>query len=328
MSRFTLIILLILLPQLSFSQQGQSSFLTPSDTLNKSRFWGTTISFTSAYVGTTFALYNVWYKNYELTSFHTFDDSGEWLNMDKAGHLLTTYTQARAVFGGAKWTGLKKNPAIWTGVGVGMLLQTSLEVMDGYSAKWGFSWSDMGYNALGAGLFAVQQYFWDEQRLLLKFSSPIIKYPDSLIPSVDGNSITTLANRAANLFGDNYGQLFLKDYNAQTLWISFNPNILFGGDRKIFPEWLNLSLGYGVQNLYGGYANSWTNKEGATFVLPPDEFPRYRQGYLSLDVDLTKIKTKSRFLKTIFYTFNFIKIPAPALEINGLGKVRFHPIYW
>jgi hypothetical protein len=310
------------------AQDNKVTFLIPSDTLNKTRFWSCAIGTTAAYAGATYGLYNVWYKQYELTSFHTFDDSREWKNMDKTGHLLTTYTQARIVYGGARWTGVSKNKAIWTGVGVGMLLQSSLEVMDGYSAKWGFSWSDMGFNALGAAMFAAQQHFWDEQRFLLKISSPPLKYPSTPVYSIDGNSVTTPAIRATELFGTNYGELFLKDYNSLTLWLSFSPNLFLKKDNRFFPEWLNLSIGYSAQNLYGGYENRWTNEEGATFQLPLDEFPRYRQGYLSLDIDLTKIKTRNRFLKTLFYTFNFIKIPSPALEINGLGKVKFQPLRW
>ena len=42
----------------------------------------------------------------------------------------------------------------------------------------------------------------------------------------------------------------------------------------------------------------------------------YSQFYLSLDIDLVKIKTKSKFLKSVFSVINFIKIPAPTLEIN------------
>ncbi len=328
MSRKLILTLFLLFPLVIQAQENKVSFLTPSDTLNKNRFWYSLAGTTAAYGGATFGLYHVWYKNYDLTKFHTFADMGEWKQMDKTGHLLTTYTQARIAYAGARWTGVRKGPSIWTGVGVGMLLQTSLEVMDGHSAKWGFSWSDMGFNALGAAMFATQQHFWDEQRFMLKISAPPIRYPETPVYSVDGQSVTTPAIRARELFGTNYGELFLKDYNSLTLWLSFSPNLFLKKDNRFFPEWLNLSVGYSAENLYGGYANTWTNEEGATFQLPPDQFPRYRQGYISLDVDLTKIKTKSKFLKTLFYTFNFVKVPAPAIEFNGLGQVKFHPIRW
>jgi hypothetical protein len=52
-------------------------------------------------------------------------------------------------------------------------------------------------------------------------------------------------------------------------------------------------------------------------------FNRYRQGYFSLDVDFTRIKTKSRFLKSVFTCINVIKIPFPNLEVSE-GKFKFN----
>jgi hypothetical protein len=53
------------------------------------------------------------------------------------------------------------------------------------------------------------------------------------------------------------------------------------------------------------------------------DIKRYRQWYLAPDVDLTRIKTNSRFLKTVFTTFNMLKFPVPALELSN-SKLRFH----
>jgi hypothetical protein len=54
----------------------------------------------------------------------------------------------------------------------------------------------------------------------------------------------------------------------------------------------------------------------------------YRQFYLSFDADLTKIETKSKFLKTVFSVVNFIKIPAPALEFNTKNGFKLHYLYF
>jgi hypothetical protein len=54
----------------------------------------------------------------------------------------------------------------------------------------------------------------------------------------------------------------------------------------------------------------------------------YRQFYLSLDVDLTKISTKSHFLKTLFSVINTIKIPAPTLQYDDFNGVKAHFIYF
>jgi hypothetical protein len=79
--------------------------------------------------------------------------------------------------------------------------------------------------------------------------------------------------------------------------------------------------------MYGGYKNEWP-AEAPEFRLSDADYPRYRQCYLSLDIDLSRIKTKSKFIKTLARTFNFVKIPSPAVEFNTLGKVKFHPLLW
>ena len=40
-------------------------------------------------------LYFVWYKGFPKSKFHSFDDSKEWQQMDKIGHLATSYQLAR-----------------------------------------------------------------------------------------------------------------------------------------------------------------------------------------------------------------------------------------
>ena len=114
--------------------------------------------------------------------------------------------------------------------------------------------------------------------------------------------------------GENYFQQTLKDYNGQTYWLS--ANIWSFNKKSTIPKWLNIALGYGAEGML--YGNTTTS----TLNTP------YRQFYLSLDVDLTKIKTNSEFLKSVFSVVNFIKIPAPTLEINTKGRVRFHYLYF
>ena len=77
--------------------------------------------------------------------------------------------------------------------------------------------------------------------------------------------------------------------------------------------------------MYGASSNTWED-EGAVYVLDENDFPRYQQYYLSLDVDFTRIKTRSPMLKTLFGLLNVIKVPAPAIEFNRVDGVRFHAI--
>ena len=58
------------------------------------------------------------------------------------------------------------------------------------------------------------------------------------------------------------------------------------------------------------------------------EYQRYRQYVLSLDIDWTKIKTNNKFLKSLFQGMFMVKLPFPAIEINGLGQVKGHWLYY
>ena len=57
------------------------------------------------------------------------------------------------------------------------------------------------------------------------------------------------------------------------------------------------------------------------------DIERNRQWYLSPDIDLTKIKTNKKLLKTLLFGLNAIKIPAPALYFSH-GKLKGHLLYF
>ena len=300
--------------------------LVHADTFYQKRFWTAAGTGTAIYTGFAIGLWNAWYKNYELGPFHLFNDWGEWEDMDKVGHAMTAYNEARWIYNGARWTGMQEKKAIWTGVAGGMLLQSTIEFMDGFSEKWGFSTGDMLLNGVGVSSFALQQHYWGEQRIIMKVSSyQRPKYATLPIASLDGNHSTTLDRRAGELYGTGFFEVFLKDYNAQTYWFSFSPNAFRApSTRSRLPDWLAVSVGYGAQNMYAGFDYSFEDAEGNRYELDPAEYPRYRQFYLSLDVDFTRIPTRRPWLRSVFAAINFLKVPAPSLEINTLGQARWH----
>lgn len=302
------------------------TFFEAADTFHAPRFWSAFAVGTAAYSGTMIGLGQVWYSEFPKSEFHFFNDWKEWEKMDKIGHSFTTYQEARVAFYILRWSGLKRKKAMWVAVGLSTLFQTSLETFDGFSEKWGFSMYDVAFNTLGAGMFMAQELVWQEQRIAFKISSSGPPYPSAPITSNDGLQTTTLLQRAQDLYGTSIPERFIKDYNGQTLWLSANVHSFLKKETR-FPRWLNIAVGYGAENMYGGFENSW-EQDGSTFDLDPIDFPRYQQFYLSLDVDLKKIRTKNKFLRVVFKTINLIKIPAPALEINTLGKVKFHPIHF
>jgi hypothetical protein len=307
-------------------QAQEASWLEPADTLHKGRFWGTVGTGAAIYSGAAYGLYQTWYKDYDLIGFHTFNDMREWQQMDKMGHWLTTYTETRLLYGGARWTGLDKKRSLILSAAIGSFLQGTVEVMDGFSEEWGFSWGDIAFNTLGAGTFVAQEAIWDEQRILLKLSGNLALPPEQQILAEDGEGTASLRARHHEIYGTSLAERLLKDYNTMTVWTSWNIRSFLPESK--WPVWLNLALGYGAGNMYGGFANEWEDEAGNRFVLPEAGFERYRQFYLSPDIDLTRIPTRKRWLKMAFSILNFVKIPAPALELDTQGHLRLHPLYF
>lgn len=303
-----------------------NAFLTPSETYNPKRFWVSVGTATAIYSGFAIGLWEAWYKNYELGKFRTFNDQGEWLNMDKYGHGYTAYHYSRWAYQGLKWSGTPRKQALIMSAGTSLLLQSTVEVMDGFSVKWGFSWSDMAMNSLGAGVFVGQELLWEEQRVNFKVSS--FRRPHSTAPIRPSNDPdgpkSNLARRAEDLYGGTPWQRFIKDYNGQTLWVSANPAVLIGKETKL--PWINLSFGYSPENVYGGFGNSW--REGSFSYNANDIAPRYRQYILSVDVDFDRVPSKNPVVRTFLHLINHFKIPAPALSYGSESGMGWHWLYY
>src|SRR5690606_4046437 len=102
---------------------------------------------------------------------------------------------------------------------------------------------------------------------------------------------TPYASRRPNVLGSNLPEQILKDYNGQTYWLSMNLHSFFKGSK--IPNWLNVAVGYGAEGMITG------QDDLVNMIFLPEK-ARFRQFYLSFDMDLTKIKTNSHFLKTLF----------------------------
>ena len=250
------------------------------------------------YIGSIYGLSKSWYKN-SLTNFTIQDDSHEWLQMDKMGHVYTSYQIARHTAALYEKTGISKKQMLIYGAISGIIFQTPIEILDGFSPDYGFSPGDMAANITGSVLFLGQIALWDEIRIQPKFSF----------------HYTSLAAVRPELLGSGFSERWLKDYNGQTYWLSASPGSFFKNSK--WPRWLCFSLGYGINNMVS--AERYKSVEMG--------YTPYRQYYLSLDIDLTKIKTKSKLLKTIGFMANSIKIPAPTLQISKKG-VDFKPFYF
>ncbi len=280
-----------------------NNFFKPSDTLNVKR--RNIVVFSEVAIGglTLLGLNQLWYADYERSKFHTIDDNNEWLQMDKFGHVFSSYQLGKFGVQTLRWSGVSQKDQLLYGATLGFSFLTAVEVLDGFSSEWGFSWGDFTANTAGAGLYIGQELLWEEQRIVMKYSFHRTQYatqrPDKL-----GNGLLEEA---------------LKDYNGQTYWLSANVHSFFKNSK--IPEWLNVAIGYGGEGMLSG-------NEGLIVNNMLINQNRQRQLYLSLDVDLTKIKTDSELLKSIFSVFNSIKVPFPTVEFNGKNGVKFHSVYF
>lgn len=286
---------------LSFSQSNLNSFLTPSDTLNIPRKNVVIISEASLAGITLIGLNQLWYAKYDKSKFHTINDNNEWMQMDKFGHIFSSYQLGRLGTEVLDWSGVSKRDQLTYGPALGFGFLSMVEVLDGFSSEWGFSWGDIAANATGTGLYIGQELLWKEQRITIKYSFHQTRYA-AISPDKLGGSLT---------------EQLLKDYNGQTYWLSANLHSFFQ-DSKI-PKWLNIAFGYGADGMLTGV------KVIDNQVLTSND--RYRQFYLSFDVNLNRIKTKSHILKTIFSVFSIIKVPFPTLEFSK-NRYVFHLLYY
>jgi uncharacterized protein YfiM (DUF2279 family) len=292
--------LFLFLISFSYSQSKLDSFLTPSDSLNKPRRNAVVITEVSIATLSIVGLNQLWYADFERSKFHTVNDNDEWLQMDKLGHVFSSYQIGKHGAQVLNWSSVSEKDQLIYGATLGFVFLTAVEVLDGYSQEWGFSWGDVLANASGTGLYIGQELLWKEQRIALKFSFHQTKY----------------AAQRPDKLGDSFLEQVLKDYNGQTYWLSANLHSFFK-ESKI-PKWLNIAVGYGANGMLTGL------KDVDNQLLTNTE--RHRQFYLSFDVNLHNIRTNSKILRSIFDIFDMIKIPFPTLEFSKKGAA-FHLFY-
>jgi uncharacterized protein YfiM (DUF2279 family) len=267
----------------------------------------TAIGFT---VGTHVMLYELWYKNYDQSPFHFYDDSKEWLQMDKAGHAFSAYYLGVMGYEASTWAGYSNKKAAWNGFIFSTLFMTPIEIFDGFSAEWGASISDFAANTFGSAMYLAQALTWEEQRIKLKYSFSRSPY----------------APLRPNMLGSGLHQEFLKDYNGQTYWMTFELKDLLKSESKYLPDWLGLSIGYGANGLIGAESNNMIVINGR---FDYSYLARYRQYYFSPDINLVKLfKPKKRGWRMALTALSCLKFPLPAYEYNGLRQSNWHWIHF
>lgn len=189
---------------------------------------------------------------------------------------------------------------MWIGSMTSLAYLSAIEWMDAYSAEWGFSTGDALANFAGSGLYIGQELLWQEQRIRMKFN---------FLPS-------PYAKHRPDLLGVGFAAQMLKDYNGQAYWLCSNPNDW--ADVGWWPEWLDLAFGYSAAGMTGGKENAFPLLDDGAEA--PD-VNRVRQYYLSLDLNLHALPARRAWFKAFRNVFAFVKIPAPAIGVNGEGRL-------
>jgi len=236
-----------------------------------------------------------WYYDKKRVSFHFYNDFKGWNQVDKLGHFYVSYLESNVGYSILKKFNFSEKKALYFGGFQGLILETPIEFLDAYYQGWGFSVSDLVANTLGSVFFIMQQKIFNEQ---------IIKPKLSFSKSIYASEANGLLGKKSLI------SQFVYDYNGYTYWFSFSPKKIF--KFKKVPKWLNLAIGYGANGMLGEFENKSMYKGEE---IP--SFKRYRQFYLSLDIDFSKIRTKSRFVNKIFDGLSYIKIPLPTLELSN-----------
>ena len=255
---------------------------------------------------TIYALDRIWYRQYPKSKFHIFNDNGEWLQMDKLGHMIPSYYLSRLGSQTMQWAGVPRKESVIYGAGLSLLFMTTLEVKDGYSVGWGFSYGDMIANVSGNLLYSAQELGWKQQRITPQFSYHFSIY----------------SQYRPNILGKTFFERLLKDYNGQTYWLSTNPTLF--NPKLNFPSWFNITLGYNAYGMTGGTVNADTDSYGK----PLPVFKRTRRYLLSAYPVVERIFPNTYFLGSILDPLVIFTTPAPALEFTRPNGLRFRALYY
>lgn len=223
-----------------------------------------------------------WWK-YNRAPFHFREDLTYGLWVDKIGHFYGTSLWAFGLRKALVWADLTERQALYLGSSGALLFQTFLEVEDGLSA-WGFDRVDFASDFLGA-LWPIAQYH-----------SPILREVDIKLSYRPSELLNT--SGGGGFVGQKH--LVVDDYEGQTYWLSIPPaRWLPGAAGEIWPEFLDVAVGYGVRNV--------SASSGKPFPVV----------YIALDYDMKKIIPQtSSFLITLSEALNFIHFPSPAIQVS------------
>jgi hypothetical protein len=177
---------------------------------------------------------NLWWKG-DKSEFH-FVWKQDWvyaLGEDKYGHFFFPYLVSNIYSQALEWAGFDEEKSLWYSSSFALAYETFVEVRDGFSKQWGFSWGDFSADALGSAY------------PILQHKIPFLK-----------NFNFKISFNPSDRFKHGSNRVIFDDYESTYDWLSINVhNLLPKNIRRFYPAFINLTVGHSVEkldNLGGG----------------------------------------------------------------------------
>lgn len=171
---------------------------------------------------------DMWWKG-RKSDFH-FNWQQDWnasLGADKVGHLFFGYTVADIYNHAFQYVGYSKRESVlYSGI-LAFTYQTFLEIRDGFSSDYGFSWGDFSANLIGSTYPILQ----NEYPTLRNFNFKI-------------------SYQSSERFKNNSNKYIMDDYESTYHWLTIDfDQFLPENIEKLFPDFVNIALGHSVNGL-------------------------------------------------------------------------------
>lgn len=257
----------------------------PQDSLREfsiPRFVGvaslTSVSFIAAYA---LVFQKGWWEDQER-GFHLDPIKNDFhysLNLDKMGHFASGVALGEFFYESYYWTGLSEfHSYLFAGLSAS-LTHVGIDIKDGFSPSWGFSFFDVFAGSLGGFYPMAKRYI------------PAFKYFDL--------KMSYWINTKA-YYRQSETKIFTDDYVNQTYWLSLKVyRLLPTPARKYYPDWLAFAVGLSIDE--GVFVNGVGKGK--------------REIYLALDYDLEAFKPKKNWSRLLVKSLNYIKFPAPSIQV-------------
>lgn len=192
---------------------------------------------------------NLWWKG-EKSSFH-FNWKEDWayaLGADKLGHFYFPMLATNIYSDAFVWSGIDKEQSLLYGGITALTYQSFIEIKDGFSKQWGFSWGDFSANFLGTAYPLLQHKYPQLKNFNLKVS---------FFPS--------------ERFKHGSNKVIFDDYESTYHWLSISiANYLPEEVGKYYPKFMNVAVGHSVK---GFNTNSRHREIFFSLDLNADELP-------------------------------------------------------